>query len=86
MDVVEGDADTLRAVFDTELTAATAVCARCGAARTLGELLGFADAPGVVARCAACGHVLLAIVRRERIAYVDASGFAAINAGAGAPA
>jgi hypothetical protein len=72
-------AGTLRTVFGTEMTTATGVCAHCGAGRRLGELVVYADAPGVVARCADCGQVLMVIVQRERIACVDVSGFATIN-------
>ena len=82
MTAIDGNAiaGTLRTVFGTEMTTATGVCAHCGAAAPLGELVVYADAPGVVARCASCGQVLMVIVQRERIACVDASGFATINA------
>lgn len=77
-------AGTLHAVFGTEMTTATGVCAHCGASRRLGELVVYVDAPGTVARCADCGQVLMVIVQRERIACVDASGFATISAGTAA--
>lgn len=82
MTALDGNAiaGTLRTVFGTEMTTATGVCAHCGAARRLGELVVYSDAPGVVARCADCGQVLLVIVQRERIACVDVSGFATITA------
>lgn len=86
MTAVDGNAiaGTLRTVFGTDMTTATGVCAHCGASRQLGELVVYADAPGVVARCADCGQVLLVIVHRGEIACVDASGFATLSAGAAA--
>lgn len=86
MAAVDGNAiaGTLRTVFGTEMTTATGTCVHCGSSRRLGELAVYLDAPGVVARCADCGQVLLVIVQRQGMACVDASGFATLSAAAAA--
>jgi len=57
----------LLGVFGIEMTVAMATCGSCGARGALAEVEVYVQCPGTVARCPACGSVLLRVVEsRER--------------------
>jgi Zn finger protein HypA/HybF involved in hydrogenase expression len=61
-------------VFGVEMTVAVATCGSCGARGEVARLEVYVKCPGTVARCPACGAVVLRIVEgRERI-WLDLSG------------
>jgi hypothetical protein len=55
-------AGVLSDVFTTDVTAARARCGSCGRTSTVAEAMVYPDAPGLVARCASCDHVLVVVV------------------------
>lgn len=72
-------AGLLAEVFGTEMTAATAVCAACGARGPVAEIVVYLHGPGVVARCRACTSILLVITRIRGMSCVDLTGLAALE-------
>jgi len=66
----------LEELFAAEMTATMVTCARCGQAARIGgqDLYRYPHAPGAVLRCAACGNVLLVIVRRPGGAHLTLAG------------
>ena len=81
MDALDGNAigGLLIDVFGTEITAADATCASCGASRPVAELVVYRRAPGAVVRCRTCGAVLMVLVTRNAITGVDLSGLASLS-------
>ena len=61
-------------VFGTDVTAATGVCASCGAEGYVATLDVYVHAPGVVGRCRSCEAVMLKIVRSADRTWLDLSG------------
>lgn len=55
-------AGVLADVFATDVTAARARCGKCGRTSPVAEAMVYPDAPGLVARCASCDHVLVVVV------------------------
>jgi hypothetical protein len=49
-------------IFAMDATAAEGLCAFCGATRRFAEAHVYLQGPGLVARCAACEHVMLRLV------------------------
>jgi len=64
----------LREIFAVEMTSASSTCGGCGAVHAIGRLDVYANAPGVVARCPACGQVLMRIVRGRGRVWLDLAG------------
>jgi hypothetical protein len=64
-------------VFGADVTAATCVCAACGAASAVAEAVVYMRGPGRVARCRSCTAVLLVLVTVRGITCVDQRGLAA---------
>jgi len=64
MDAVDGNAiaGPLLEHFGTDMTATTGSCTHCGATAQVAELRVYARAPGTVARCPACGSVVMVLV------------------------
>jgi hypothetical protein len=61
-------AGDLSKIFAVDVTAAQGQCANCGAIRRFAEAHLYMQAPGVVARCVVCEHVLLRLVNaRQRV-------------------
>jgi len=81
MEALDGNAigGLLHEVFGTEMTAATATCACCGATGPVALFTVFLRAPGTVARCRACSAVLIVIVRAKGMNCVDLSGIARLD-------
>jgi Zn finger protein HypA/HybF involved in hydrogenase expression len=67
-------AGLLREVFVSEMTAARSTCAACGAVAAVGAVHAYAEAPGAVLRCPACGAVLMRIVQGKGRYWLDVSG------------
>jgi hypothetical protein len=65
---------TLGEVFAVDVTAAVGRCASCGVAGPLGAAPVYPDAPGLIARCPACGEVILRLVRSADRAWLDLRG------------
>lgn len=65
MEALDGNAiaGPLLEYFGTEMTAAWGACAHCGATAQLAELRVYMKAPGTIARCPACGSVVIVLVR-----------------------
>lgn len=66
----------LSRIFSVDLTAAVGQCANCGARRRFAEARVYVDCPGLVARCAVCGHVLLRLVNAGARTMLDLRGMA----------
>jgi len=69
-------AGPLRDVLAVDLAAAVGGCGNCGRTSPMAEMRVFDRAPGVVARCAICDHVLLRLVRGPSRAWLDLRGLA----------
>ncbi len=77
-DYLDGNAaaGALSKIFAMDVTAAEGQCAHCGATKRFAEAHLYMQAPGVVARCAVCEHVLLRLVivnGRQRV-FLDVRG------------
>jgi hypothetical protein len=71
-------------VFVSEVTVARSTCASRSAAREIGALAVYAQAPGAVARCPGCNAVLLRVVRAEGRIWLDLQGVSCLELRAGA--
>jgi len=69
-------AGELSRIFAADLTSAEGQCANCGVKKPFAEAHLYMQCPGVVARCALCGHVLLRLVNVGERAYLDLRGMA----------
>jgi hypothetical protein len=69
-------AGDLSKIFAVDVTAAQGQCANCGAIRRFAEAHLYMQAPGVVARCAVCEHVLLRLVNVRQCMFLVARGMA----------
>ena len=75
-DYLDGNAAAgeLSAIFAMDVTIAEAQCAHCGATKRFAEAHLYMQAPGVVARCAVCEHILLRFVKARERAFLDLRG------------
>jgi hypothetical protein len=75
-DYADGNAlaGPLREIFAVDLTTAVGKCASCGNAGPVAALRVYTRAPGLVARCTACGEVVLRLVRGPASAWLDLRG------------
>ena len=73
MNYLDGNAAAgeLSRIFAADLTSAEGQCANCGVKKPFAEAHLYMQCPGVVARCALCGHVLLRLVNVGERAYLD---------------
>jgi hypothetical protein len=67
-------AGELSNIFTMDVTAAKGQCAHCGATKRFAEAHLYLQAPGIVARCAVCEHVILRFVKARERAFLDLSG------------
>jgi hypothetical protein len=72
-------AGELSKVFALDITAAEGQCAHCGARKRFAEAHVYMQSPGVVARCAVCGHVLLRLVNLRQRVLLDVRGMAYLS-------
>src|SRR5213082_595868 len=81
MEAVDGNAigGLLLEVFGTEMTDAPTVCASCGDARQVAELVVYLRGPGTVVRCRSCGNVLMVFVTIHDRTCVDLMGLASLG-------
>src|SRR5262249_37746247 len=68
-----------REALGGEMTTATGVCGTCRASAQVAELVVFASAAGSVARCPACGSVLIVAIVRHGETTVDTRGLASLD-------
>ena len=75
-DYLDGNAAAgeLSNIFAIDITAAEGQCAHCGATKHFAEAHLYTQAPGFVARCAACQHVLLRVVAVNQRVFLDLRG------------
>ncbi len=75
-DYLDGNAAAgeLSKIFAVDVTAAEGQCAHCGTIKRFAEAHLYMQAPGVVARCAACEHVLLRLVNVRHRVLLDVRG------------
>ena len=75
-DYLDGNAAAgdLSKIFAVDVTAAQGQCANCGAIRRFAEAHLYMQAPGVVARCAVCEHVLLRLLNARQRVFLDLRG------------
>lgn len=72
-------AGALSEVFTTDVTAARARCNGCGHMGRIAEAMVYPDAPGLVARCAGCDHVLVTVVDTGDRLILSLAGLSAIE-------
>jgi hypothetical protein len=75
-DYLDGNAGAgeLSKIFALDVTAAEGQCAHCGAKRRFAEAHMYMRAPGVVARCTVCEHVLLRLANVGQRMFLDVRG------------
>jgi hypothetical protein len=75
-DYLDGNAAAgeLSRIFAPDVTSAKGQCAHCGATKPFAHAHVYMQNPGVVARCAACEHVLLRIVSARHRVFLDLRG------------
>ena len=75
-DYVDGNAAAgdLSKIFAVDVTTAQGQCANCGAIKRFAEAHLYMQAPGVVARCAVCDHILLRLVNAGPRVFLDVRG------------
>ena len=75
-DYLDGNAGAgeLSKIFALDVTAAEGQCAHCGAKRRFAEAHIYMRAPGVVARCTVCEHVLLRLANVGQRVFLDVRG------------
>jgi predicted RNA-binding Zn-ribbon protein involved in translation (DUF1610 family) len=61
-------------LFTMDMTMAVGQCTSCGTAATIAQIMVYADAPGLVARCPTCGAVMLRLARGPDRAWLDLRG------------
>jgi hypothetical protein len=76
MNYLDGNAAAgeLSRIFAIDITAAEGQCANCGAKRRFAEAHLYAQCPGLIARCALCGHVLLRFANVQQRIFLDLRG------------
>ena len=67
-------AGELSKIFAVDITGAEGQCANCGARKRFAEAHLYVQCPGLVARCALCGHVLLRLVNVQQRVFLDLRG------------
>jgi hypothetical protein len=72
-------AGALSELFTIDITGATGQCVSCGTSGAIGQARVYADAPGLVARCPACGQVVLRLVRSPGRAWLDLRGITCLE-------
>ena len=76
MNYLDGNAAAgeLSRIFAMDITSAEGQCANCGAKERFAEAHLYVQCPGLVARCALCGHVLLRFVSAQQHVFLDLRG------------
>jgi Family of unknown function (DUF6510) len=73
---VDGNAlaGALAELFAVDVTSAVGQCVSCGTSGAIAQAHVYTSAPGLVARCPACGAVVLRLVRGPGRAWLDLRG------------
>ena len=66
-------------VFGAEMTGVIGTCGYCGDTGPVAELVVYRQAPGTVARCRACGAILMVFVKVRTMTCVDLTGMASLD-------
>jgi len=66
-------------VFGADMTAVIGTCGTCGDTGPVAELVVYRQAPGTVARCRACGAILMVFVKVRGMTCVDLTGMARMD-------
>ena len=66
-------------VFGAEMTGVSGTCGYCGNTGPVAELVVYRQAPGTVARCRACGSILMVFVKVRSMTCVDLTGMASLD-------
>jgi hypothetical protein len=76
MNYLDGNAagGELGRIFAMDITSAEGQCANCGSKRRFAEAHLYMQCPGLVARCALCGHVVLRCVNTQQHIFLDLRG------------
>lgn len=69
----------LQSVFPFEMTTATTICAGCGAAGQIGELICYTLEIGTVLRCPGCDQPMIRIARHSGSYWLDFRGAALVQ-------
>lgn len=69
-----GAAGMFEEALGFDITTTTVTCGNCGAAGRFADTRVYAEAPGVVVRCAPCGSVVARLVRTPTDVWLDLSG------------
>jgi len=72
-------AGALAEFFAIDVTTASGRCIGCGDVSPIAAAMVYTDAPGLVARCAACDHVIATIVDAKDRVWLSLSGLSAIE-------
>jgi len=83
MNYLDGNAAAgeLSRIFAMDITSAEGQCASCGAKERFAEAHLYVQCPGLVARCALCGHVLLRFVNTQQHVFLDLRGMTCFTIG-----
>jgi hypothetical protein len=79
-------AGPLAELFAIDVTVADAQCAGCGVTGSVAALRVYSRAPGFVARCPSCAHVVMRLVRSADAAWLDLRGAVRLRVPMPAPA
>lgn len=81
MKYIDGNAAAgeLSSIFRVDITTAEGQCANCGTTRRFAEAHLYVQCPGLVARCALCGHVLLRLANTQQRAFLDLRGLTRLS-------
>ncbi|NVI90070.1 DUF6510 family protein [Actinomadura sp. BRA 177] len=71
-------AGPLAEIFAVDVTAAESRCAGCGRTGPVAALRVYGRAPGFVARCPGCDHIVLRLVRGPGTVWLDMRGTIAL--------
>lgn len=72
-------AGALGELFAVDVTSAVGTCVSCGTRGTIAQTRVYTDAPGLVARCPACGEVVLRLARGPGRAWLDLRGLTCLQ-------
>jgi hypothetical protein len=86
MNYLDGNAAAgeLSRIFAIDITSAEGRCANCGAKRRFAEAHLYMQCPGLVARCALCGCVLLRFANVQGRIFLDLRGMTYLSVDAAA--
>jgi predicted RNA-binding Zn-ribbon protein involved in translation (DUF1610 family) len=66
-------------LFAVDITTAQAQCSSCGTRRAVAEARVYLSGPGLVARCPACGEIVIRLARGEDRAWLDLRGVSCLQ-------